>query len=284
MEFVSFLKNFFELFKHMNFRNILDVFIITMIFFYILKTIRNTKAEQLAKGFLFILVVMKISEMLELVALTWIIKGTLNFGVIAFIVIFQPEFRRILEKIGQRTFIGKRRDSDEENISKLIHILEKASFRLSSTKTGALMVLSRTVNLNDYFENATILDAVVTTSLLENIFIDETPLHDGAIIIQDGRIKAANCIMPLSQKDLPNEYGTRHRAGIGISEVCDAVSIIVSEETGKVSICYDGKIIRCKDKISFQKELRELLVQPNNIKILKDKGENLWTKLRKKTS
>lgn len=284
MGLTTFISNFFELFKHMNFQNILDVLFLTTIFYVSIKTIRHTKAEQLAKGAVVILLIMKLSEMLGFVALSWIIKGSLNFVIIAFIVIFQPEFRKVLEKIGQHSVWFTKRPSEEGYITKLIHILENACFKLSASKTGALIVISRTVSLNDYFENATILDAVVTTSLLENIFVDETPLHDGAIIIQDERIKAANCIMPLSQQELPVEYGTRHRAALGISESCDAISIIVSEETGKVSICTNGRIIRCKDKISFQKELRDLLILPDNMQNLRSKGGNLWTQIKNKVS
>lgn len=281
-EFFDFIKNFFEIFKYMNFKNVLDVLILTLFFYQILKTIRHTKAEQLVKGFVFILFVMKMSEILGLVALTWIIKGTLNFGVIAFIIIFQPEFRRILEKIGQRNWMGNKKLSEEDSYSKIIHILEKASFKLSKSKTGALIVISRSVSLKEYYENATLLDAIVSTSLLENIFVNETPLHDGAVIIQEDRIKAANCIMPLTDKELPVEFGTRHRAAIGISETCDAVSIIVSEETGKVSICHDGIIVRCKDKIAFQKELRDLLISGNdNSEKLLAKGERVWNRLKK---
>lgn len=278
-EIAEILKQFFSIFLNISLRNILDILIITFIFYKLIGIIKDTKAEQLFKGFAFILIAMKISEIFGFVALTWIIETTLNFGVIAFIVIFQPEFRKILEHLGQTTLTSRKRSTTDDTTN-MINNIERAVFELSKTKTGALIILSRQYNLSDYYKKGTPLDAVVTYALLINSFVDGTPLHDGALIIQDNRVKAGNCVLPLTEQTISNDYGTRHRAAIGISEQCDAVSIVVSEETGTISICTNGVLVKYDDRIKFRAALTELLTIDEDYTI-KEKGVKIWETLVK---
>lgn len=279
-ELTEFIKQFFSIFLNINTRNVLDILIITFIFYKLIGIIKDTKAEQLVKGFVFILVAMKISEFFGFVALTWIIESSLNFGVIAFIVIFQPEFRRILEHLGQTTLYNRKKGSDTDNTN-LINNIERAVFELSKNSTGALIIISRKYNLSDYYKKGTPLDAIVTYALLINAFVDATPLHDGALIIEDGRVKAGNCVLPLTEQNISNDYGTRHRAALGISEQCDAVSIVVSEETGNISICTNGTIQKFNDRIKFRAHLTELLSDSEDENLITQKGVQLWEKLKK---
>lgn len=280
-EIVIFFKQFFSIFFNINIRNILDILIITFIFYKLIGVIKNTKAEQLFKGFVIVFVILKLSEILGLIALTWILETALNFGVIAFIVIFQPEFRRILEHLGQTTLTNRRRN-DSDDTTNMINNIERAVFELSKTKTGALIIISRQYSLTDYYKKGTPLDAIVTYALLINAFVDGTPLHDGALIIQDNRVKAGNCVLPLTEQSISHSYGTRHRAALGISEQCDAVSIVVSEETGAISICTNGNISKYEDRIKFRAELTRLLIDDEDNYNLKEKGVKLWETLIKK--
>lgn len=279
-ELTEFIKQFFSIFLNINTRNVLDILIITFIFYKLIGIIKDTKAEQLVKGFAFILVAMKISEIFGFIALTWIIESSLNFGVIAFIVIFQPEFRRILEHLGQTTLYNRKKGSDTDNTN-LINNIERAVFELSKNSTGALIIISRKYNLSDYYKKGTPLDAIVTYALLINAFVDATPLHDGALIIEDGRVKAGNCVLPLTEQNISNDYGTRHRAALGISEQCDAVSVVVSEETGNISICTNGVIKQFNDRIKFRAHLTELLNDSEDENLITQKGVMLWEKLKK---
>lgn len=279
-ELTEFINQFLSIFLNINIRNVLDILIITFIFYKLIGIIKDTKAEQLVKGFAFVLVAMKISEIFGFVALTWIIEASLNFGVIAFIVIFQPEFRRILEHLGQTTLYNRKKGSDTDNIN-LINNIERAVFELSKNSTGALIIISRKYNLSDYYKKGTPLDAIVTYALLINAFVDATPLHDGALIIEDGRVKAGNCVLPLTEQNISNDYGTRHRAALGISEQCDAISIVVSEETGNISICTNGVIKKFNDRIKFRAHLTELLNDSEDENLITQKGVKLWEKLKK---
>lgn len=269
---------YLEIFSFINLWNIIDIVLITLLLYNVLKPLRRTKGEQLIKGFICILAILKLSEILGFTALNWIIQSTLDFAVIAFIVVFQPEFRKILEKIGRHTVLNKKK-IDNLEIHNLISNLERAIFDMSSTNTGALIAIMRVTPLDEYFINATALDAIVSEALLKNIFIDGSPLHDGSIVIADNRIKAANCVLPLTEKELPVEYGTRHRAAIGLSETCDAVVLVVSEETGKISLCVNGYLNRISDKIQFRKELQDLLIDNT---ITERKGFKIWKNVLKK--
>lgn len=256
-EYINQISSFLQIIYYINIWNIIDIILLTLLFYSILKPIRRTKGEIAIKGLLVVGIVMKLSDILGLTGINWLIEITLNYGVIACIVIFQPEFRKILESFGKKTDFSLRKNNSVI-VDELILTISKACDKLSSSKTGALIAITRSIPLTDYLTNSTPLDSVITENLLCNIFIDGSPLHDGAIIIDNFRIQAANCVLPLSTRDLPTEFGTRHRAALGLSEVTDAVVIVVSEETGRISVCSSGNIERCSDKIALINNLNKL--------------------------
>lgn len=278
---IQFITEFFSLFNNVTFTNILDIIALTFIFYKLAGVIKDTKAEQLVKGYLVLLVVQLLSKGLGFIGLTWLIENALSFGVIAFVIIFQPEFRRILGHLGETTFANLKKNNNSIVNDDITECLTKAVFDLSKEKTGALIVIARRNNLQDYFSKGTPIDGIITHSLILNSFIDGTPLHDGALIIQDGRIKAGNCVLPLTEQSISHKYGTRHRAALGISEECDAISIVVSEETGDISICENGKLTHYYNKVTFKQELTALLQYDNFINDIRKKRFKVWSKLKK---
>lgn len=240
--------------------DLIDIAIIAFVVYKVLQFIRQTRAEQLVKGLLVLLVVMFLSGIFQLYALNWILKNVMQFGVIALVIVFQPELRRALEYVGRSKLLrGKLPAGDKEKTKRVVTSIIKAVDSFSSSKTGALIIIEREVVLNDFAETGVILDSDITPEILENIFYDGAPLHDGAAIVADDKIHAAACVLPLTRnKDLPPELGMRHRAGIGITEVSDAYAIIVSEETGIISIATDGKINRFLDIKSLEKDLLDI--------------------------
>lgn len=249
--------SFFNVYKNMNIKNILDILIVALLFYKMYFFIRNTKAEQLLRGFVIILILMKVSELLGFITMHWILQNTLTYGLIAFLILFQPEFRKALTHLGKSKFWSK--NADKNDILFIVKELSDAVYKLSESKTGALITIERNISLGEYVKKGTAIDSVLSSSILQNIFIVNTPLHDGAIIIQDGRISAANCVYPLTERALPVEYGTRHRAAIGISENTDSVTIVVSEETGKISLSINGKLKRIKTEKEFSTLLSKIL-------------------------
>jgi diadenylate cyclase len=230
--------------KNITIWNILDITIVGYIFYKLFMLIRETRAEQLIKGLVFIVVVMKASEVLGFITLHWLIQNTLTVGLIALIVIFQPELRKALERLGRSRIFTRRMFDTDEEIERVVDEITIAAINLSGTRTGALIVIEQDTGLNDYVESGVKIDAIVSSALLENIFVENTPLHDGAVIIRRDRIVAAACVLPLTEQFVSKELGTRHRAGIGISESSDAISVIVSEETGNISLSINGKLTR----------------------------------------
>jgi diadenylate cyclase len=234
----------FSIVKNITIWNLVDISIVAYIFYKLFLLIRETRAEQLIKGLVLIVVVMKLSEVLGFITLHWLIQNTLTVGLIALIVIFQPELRKALERIGRSRILTKRMFETDEEIDRVADEVTIAAMNLSSTRTGALIIIEQDTGLNDYVESGVKLDAIVSSALLENIFVENTPLHDGAIIIRRDRIVAAACVLPLTEQFVSKELGTRHRAGIGISESSDAIGVIVSEETGSISLSINGKLTR----------------------------------------
>jgi diadenylate cyclase len=239
---------------------ILDVIDIGIIAFFIYKAlgfIRESRAEQIAKGFIILIVATFASSLFHLYALNWILRGVMSFGIIALVVVFQPELRRVLEYIGRgRIFTMRFTAVDNERVKTIASVIAGAVDRFSSASVGALIVMEKDVTLGDVAETGTIIDAEATPELLENIFYAGAPMHDGAVIIREGRVYAAGCVLPLTRnKGLSRDLGTRHRAGIGITEVSDAFCIIVSEETGAISTAYDGKIKRFRDVKAVEKDI-----------------------------
>lgn len=243
------MNKFFQIISKVSVNDIIDILIVAYIFYKILMFIKDTRAEQLFKGVIILLVATQLSGILKLHTLYWILVKILEVGFILPFIIFQPELRAGLEHIGRNTSIkklGSQSKTGEEDENKLIiNEMLDAIYDLSGRKVGALIVLEGETKLNEIVETGTRIDGYITMQLLCNIFVPNTPLHDGAVVIRDRKIKSAACFLPLTQrKDLNKELGTRHRAGIGVSEISDCLTLIVSEETGGVSIARMGKIYR----------------------------------------
>ncbi|MEI7542478.1 MAG: diadenylate cyclase CdaA [bacterium] len=226
-------------FAGMRWNDVLDILLVTFILYNLFILLRESRAIQMLKGFGIILVLVAISKLLHLTAMSWILTGLSAIWIIAFIIVFQPELRRGLVEFGQNRifkFIFKEH-------GQLYREIKITSEILAKKKTGALIVLEREVNLKGFMETGTMLDAETSSELLISLFNPKSPLHDGAVIIREGRIAAAGCILPLTQKeDVDKRYGMRHRAALGISEETDAITIIVSEERKSISLAIAGKI------------------------------------------
>lgn len=263
--------------------DIIEVIIISFLVYQIMVWIKNTKAWTLFKGIVVLLGFTLIAAIFQLSTIIWIAEKTLGIGVTAAIIVFQPELRKALEQLGQKNIISgllpfdENRNVNERFSDFTIMEIVKATFELSREKTGALMVIEQKVSLHEFEKTGINLDAMISRQLLINIFEHNTPLHDGAIIIRGNRIVSATCYLPLSDStDLSKELGTRHRAGVGISEVTDSLTIIVSEETGRVSIAFGGQLIRNIDV----ENLKNKLITLQN-KVIDAKRFKLW-KGRKK--
>ena len=245
--------------------DIVEIIIIAFLFYTILVWIKSTRAWMLFKGLMAILVFVMIAALFRMNTILWLAEKMINVGMIAIVIIFQPELRRALEQLGRKNFLrgiasldlGK---NEMETISaKSINELVRACFEMSKVKTGASIVIEDTVVLSEYERTGIAVDAVLTNQLLLNIFEKNTPLHDGAIIVRGDRIVAATCYLPLSDNmELSKELGTRHRAAVGISEISDSLTIIVSEETGGVSVAKEGRIIRGLDQEGLRKHLKAI--------------------------
>lgn len=243
----SFLNGFLNIILRMSIYDLIDISIVAYIFYKIFMFIKDTRAEQVFKGIIFLLLATQLSNTFKLHTVYWISLKALDYGVIAALIIFQPEFRAGLEHIGRAKFnlFGKNVNTSEETLNRNIEEIVEALYSLSRQKIGALIIMERETRISDIINTGTIIDAEISRQLLINIFIPNTPLHDGAVVIRDSKVKAAACFLPLTEsKDLSKDLGTRHRAGIGVSEVSDCITLIVSEETGGVSIAKAGKLYR----------------------------------------
>lgn len=245
--------------------DIIDIIIVSVILYYLINLIRETRAMQLVKGIIFLFIVFFISQWLKLNALNYILGGAMQIGAFAIIVIFQPELRNLLERMG-RFKVGRiidfAADTSDEDMQRVIESVALAAVNMSESKTGALIVMERATRLGEFISTGTMLDASVSSGLLENIFVPNTPLHDGAVIIRNDRIVTAGCLLPLTaNNNLSRDLGTRHRAAIGLSEVTDAAIIVVSEETGKISLALNGSLTRNLSKESLVKALTKILTK-----------------------
>ncbi len=246
-----------DMFTNMRMLDVLDIFIVAFVFYQLMILIRGTRAEQLIKGLIILLVILKISEWAKLYVLHFILKNTLTLGVVALLIVFQPELRRALEYIGRHKIVGS--GMSNEAVMDMTHAIKQvvdASAILSREKTGALIVFERDTGLGDVIPTGVEIDGILSDGLLMNIFVPNTPLHDGAVILRKGKIVAAGCFLPLSDnRNLSKELGTRHRAALGICEQSDAVVVIVSEETGAISVAVDGKLSRFLDVQTLESKL-----------------------------
>jgi diadenylate cyclase len=247
----NFLNNILFVFQRLNWLSVLDILLVTLIFFVILYSLRDTQAMVLLRGVIFLVVALVLlTTLVELPAFSWLIRSMLPALLLSIPVIFAPEIRRALERLGRAgTFVPTTTLVANEDTPKIIHAIVEASARLSARQHGALIVIQRQDSLNQYIETGVQMSAHVTPELLLQIFYPDTPLHDGAVIIAGKRIVAAACVMPLSASGVLNrtperQMGLRHRAALGISEVSDAVSVVVSEQSGSISISHAGRMIR----------------------------------------
>lgn len=265
--------------------DIIEILIIAFVIYHIIKWVKSTRAWSLMRGLAILLIFWIIAATFHFNAIIWIFVKTINVGIIAIIIVFQPEFRKALEQLGQKNIIspfynlGDTKEKDERFSEHTLNELVRATFELAKTKTGALMVLEQEVLLKEYEQTGIEVDALVSSQLLINIFEHNTPLHDGAVTIRGNRITAATCYLPLSDNmSLSKDLGTRHRAGVGISEVTDSFTIIVSEQTGKVSIAKNGELIRNVDGDYLRAKLIEVQKRTTGevkkIKLWKGKRKN----------
>ena len=246
---------------------LLDIFVMWFIFFYALKIVRsNQRTIQIFKGIILVIVIDALAKLLGLKSLEYLADMFINYGFLAIIIIFQPEIRSLLEKIGQSNIFSRMTTLTGNEKENLVEQIVTAVMLLSKDQTGALISIEESQSLDAYVATGTKLNSDVTAELLTSIFVTSTPLHDGAVIIQGDKIACASAYFPPTNADLPSRFGARHRAAIGFSEVTDAVTIVVSEETGAVSITEGGKIIPIKDRKSLREYLYKAIVSSNNDK------------------
>lgn len=256
---VAFLTSYINVFK---ITDLIDIALVALAIYWLIKLIKETRAVQLVKGIVVLLVLTQVSDWLNLNIINFILTNTLQLGVLALIVLFQPELRRVLEQIGQ-TKLGNliSVDSHEVTISDTVNELCLAVESLARQKIGALIVIERNTKIGDVLLTGVDIKSKVSASLLVNIFYPNTPLHDGAVIIRDNKIEAAGCLLPLTQNNsLSTELGTRHRAAIGMSESSDSLVVVVSEETGKISLANGGTLTRNFNPDTLKKALEKLLI------------------------
>lgn len=253
--------------QSITFMDIIDILLMSYLVYLLIKLIRETRAGQLVKGILFIVIAYAISNLIGLKAMSYIIKSALDIGLLALLIMFQPEIRRALEKAGRSKIgitlfsVGESADQSAK-WNTCIEAICDSCVDLSATKTGALIVIERQTKLGEQIENGTILNAVPSKELFGNIFFKNTPLHDGAVIIRDGMVLAAACFLPKPQKEelINKKLGSRHRAAIGMSENSDAIVIVVSEETGNISIAENGELTRDFTRFRLNEYLHEALI------------------------
>lgn len=263
-EFLSSISSLFtNLFQHPDWHNLLDVAILTVIIYYLIKLVMHTRSNSLFKGIGAVLVFAWLANALHLSAVSWLLTQVISMGLLFVVILFQPEFRRGLEQIGRsrlmRRMIGLPNKENPERVESSVAEIVRAMSNMSRKRIGALIVIERHTGLADVIESGTRVDATISAPLIENIFEPNTPLHDGAMVILNRRIEAAACILPLSEDiTISRDLGTRHRAAIGITETTDAVSLIVSEETGIISMAREGRLTRHMDGRSLTILLTEL--------------------------
>ena len=270
--------------------DVVEILIITFLFYYMLVWIKNTRAWVLLKGIMVILLFVLVAAVFQMNTIIWIAKNTLSVAITAIVIIFQPEIRKALENLGQKNFLTSffAFDFSKGEIAKFtdktINELVKACYEMGKVKTGALIVIEDEIVLSEYERTGIAVDGILTSQLLINIFEKNTPLHDGAVIVRGDRVVSATCYLPLTDSlSISKDLGTRHRAAVGISEVSDSLTIVVSEETGKVSIAMGGELYRnvdaefLKNKLSFiqhrEKKVSKIEVWRRRLKDVKESGK-----------
>ena len=281
----EYAKNFSSYRTTMDFGDVAEILIIAVLLYYTLVWMKTTRAWILLKGLIVILVFLLLAYFFRMTTILWMAQNVLGFAVTALIVVLQPELRKALEELGKKNIISSVLPFDnshrvnEEFSEKTINEITKACVEMGKVRTGALIVIEQKVSLRDYERTGIDVDGIVTSQLLINIFEHNTPLHDGAVIIQGNRVVSATCYLPLSDNlGLSKELGTRHRAGVGISEITDSLTIIVSEETGKISVAYEGELERNLDADSLRERMHKILNNPveehKNLRIWKGRSRD----------
>lgn len=253
---------FFYTISNLRIFDVIDILVIAFFIYKAIQFLRETRAGQLVKGIVLLLALYAFAIIFELPVLRWLMSAVFGSAIVAIAIIFQPELRRLLERVGQTKFGNLQSGlSEVEAISLSVDRICRAAGQMQKTKTGALIVFERKTQLGEIINTGTVVDAEVSESLINNIFFPKSPLHDGAVIVRDGRIYAASCILPLTQStDFSSKLGTRHRAAIGMTENSDAIVLVVSEETGTISIAFNGKIKRNYTVESAFNEIKDKLV------------------------
>ena len=250
----------------MRISDIVDILIMAYIIYKAIGFMLESRAGQLAKGFIVLFFIYFIANWWNLIAIKWVLSRFVNYIIIAIAIIFQPELRRILERVGHTKLLGTQGDLSDEPIENCIDKVCRAAGNMQENRIGALIVFERSTQLGEIINTGTVINAEPSVSMVGNIFFPKSPLHDGAMIIRDGKLYAAGCILPLTpREDISSQLGTRHRAAIGMTENSDAVVLVVSEETGIISIVSNGKITRNYNSMSAAEELRHLLVNDDEI-------------------
>lgn len=271
--------------RNINISSVIDILIVAYLIYRMYKLIIETRAELLLRGIILILLLIPISYIFNLTMVYTIISKAITIGVLTLVIIFQPEIRRMLEHIGRSAFSDRRVLRDTDILTKVVNEIVAAMDNLSKTKTGALIVIEQDTGLGDISETGIRIDALVSTSLLENIFVPNTPLHDGATIIRGDRIMSSGCVLPLTtNKDISKKLGTRHRAALGLSEVSDSLVLIVSEETGTISLALNGKLVRNYDRDRLQKILVKILTSKIQKKQTWKERMDQWLSKKDRTS
>ena len=272
------LQNYFSklYIPRITWTDVIEIIIIAVVLYNILLWIMNTKAWALLKGIIVVALFAVVAYLLNLKTILWIAGKTISVGIIALVIIFQPELRRALEQLGRKRFMlrffnfGDNSDKDERFSVKTADEIVDACYKMGAVKTGALIVIEQDIVLEEYIKTGIPVDGIVTSQLLINIFEHNTPLHDGAVIIRGNRVVAATCYLPLTDNvNLSKALGTRHRAGFGISEATDSLTIIVSEETGKVSVAFGGELIHDIDSDSLKNKLEYIRRRTIDVKSFK---------------
>ncbi len=244
--------------------DILDIAIVSVIFYYVFKFVRDRRAGRLAIGIIFILVMLFLSETLNMHALNFLLQNIVQVGIIGLVIVFQSELRSFLEKMGGNSIISglnKKNGGSHQSTMKCIENVVEACVAFSEEKTGALIVFERTTRLGDVIKTGTVINAEPDVFLIKNIFYNKAPLHDGAMVVRDNRLYAAGCFLPLSSSEnIIKDLGTRHRAAIGMSENSDSIVVVVSEETGIISIARDGDLTRKYNEVTLKNALADFLI------------------------
>lgn len=277
-QITAFVDKYLKNFQFINPMDVVEIVIISVVVYYLLVWIKNTRAWFLLKGVFVIAVFLVVAQILKMNTILWIARSVFQIAVIALVVVLQPEMRKALEQLGQKNIISSLVPFDMSKPAeglfsdRTIHEIAKACVEMGKVKTGALIVVKQKDALTEYERTGIEVDGLVTSQLLINIFEKNTPLHDGAVIVRGDRVTYATCYLPLSDNlGLSKDLGTRHRAGIGISEATDSMTVIVSEETGKISVAYEGQLFRGLGAQQLEEKLREIQNKP-----AEEKERRLW--------